>query len=528
MNVKDRRIIEEFRKERENFVKLECIVSGILNRIIADASVPVSGIEHRIKTEESLEIKLYRSGDEFKTFGDLRDLFAARIICYFADDVERIGKMVEKCFEIDREHSIDKRALLRADSFGYVSMHYVCRLKKEDGYPKELTDKKFEIQIRTMLQHAWASINHDLGYKTKFGVPDEVVREFARLAGLLEIADNEFMRARDHITEYTETVRAKIISDTDDDIRIDLISLREYMLLNKKMQAFLRKLSKIEGSEISHSDPEGYIMQLRWLHIDTVGELKAMLDENGATAMRIARKALEGTEIDIIASGAALRFLCQARLTDGDYSDREITEFAELSAKGADRAERYLNRIRSLQNELKEEKLLYDRALELAEKKHAGQTRTGGDPYVTHPVAVAQKLRECGYGAEYTVTGLFHDLLEDTDATEQEILEIGGERVLKAVKLLTKTRGYDMNAYIAEIKKDPVARAVKAADRLHNLECATVCDKDFKKKYIDETAEYFTDLDPDITVAAENLLESMDLSEDELAYYRSVLECAAP
>ena len=80
----------------------------------------------------------------------------------------------------------------------------------------------------------------------------------------------------------------------------------------------------------------------------------------------------------------------------------------------------------------------YQRAYEYAAKKHAGQYRIGGKPYMTHPEAVAEALRAQGYDVDYQITGLFHDLLEDTDASETEIEALGGREVLEAVRLLTK------------------------------------------------------------------------------------------
>ena len=80
---------------------------------------------------------------------------------------------------------------------------------------------------------------------------------------------------------------------------------------------------------------------------------------------------------------------------------------------------------------------LYEKAYEFAKKKHGTQKRIGGDPYITHPVAVAKILKKEGYDIEYLIVALFHDLLEDTHATEDEIRSIAGEEVLQAVKLLT-------------------------------------------------------------------------------------------
>ncbi len=152
----------------------------------------------------------------------------------------------------------------------------------------------------------------------------------------------------------------------------------------------------------------------------------------------------------------------------------------------------------------------YNAALEFAAKKHEGQFRRGGLPYITHPIAVSELLFEGGFSEEYLIAGLFHDLLEDTDATEEEILSIGGASVLDAVKRVTKTKGYIMADYVRAIKEKPISRAVKAADRLHNLLCATVCSEDFKRRYILETIDWYLDLDPRIIDAARALAETME------------------
>lgn len=151
----------------------------------------------------------------------------------------------------------------------------------------------------------------------------------------------------------------------------------------------------------------------------------------------------------------------------------------------------------------------YAAAYEFAAKKHEGQLRKGGEPYITHPAAVADILREQGMDEEYLITALFHDLLEDTDATEQEIEALGGERVLRAVKLLTKKEGYVMSEYISGIKSDPIAYAVKGADRLHNLRSAFAADTEFRRRYIKESIEWFLEFRPEIPEAVKALCESI-------------------
>ncbi len=357
MNIKDRMILDDFRKKRETYVELGEIVSEKLKAIADSSGTLVMGLEHRVKAEKSLEGKLYRSGDWYQKLEDLTDLVGARVILYFSDDVDKIGTLVEQAFDIDWALSSDKRTLLDPDSFGYLSLHYICSLPRDCGYREELCSIRFEIQIRSILQHAWAQINHDMGYKSQFGVPRTVVREFARLSGLLELADEEFVRARDHIGLYIAETREKIKNDNAGDVLIDLISLKEYMLHNRSMRAFLSELASIENSEIAEIDPESYIAQLKWLGITTIGQLQEMLGRDRSIALALAKRVLTGSELDILASNVALRFLCQAELLTGGYTEEQAAEFIGLTAKTKERAARQAKRLfkmyECLQNEAK-------------------------------------------------------------------------------------------------------------------------------------------------------------------------------
>lgn len=166
----------------------------------------------------------------------------------------------------------------------------------------------------------------------------------------------------------------------------------------------------------------------------------------------------------------------------------------------------------------------YDNALRFAAEKHKGQFRIGGDEYITHPMAVAEIVKRQGYGIDIQITALFHDLLEDTNAKESEILFYGNAEILKAVKLLTKQKGYDMAEYVAGIRQNEIAFAVKAADRLHNLRCALVTDTEFKRKYIFETVDWYLNFSPEIPKAVKALAESLDTPLTELPFLYEPIE----
>ena len=163
-------------------------------------------------------------------------------------------------------------------------------------------------------------------------------------------------------------------------------------------------------------------------------------------------------------------------------------------------------------------------ALEFATEKHKGQKRIGGDDYITHPIAVSEIVKVQGFDENYQIAALFHDLLEDTDATEEEILKYSNQEILEAVNLLTKKKGYDMEEYINAIKRNSIAFAVKAADRLHNLQCAIITSDDFKRKYILETVDWYLDFSPEIRKAVKRLAESLKTPMAELSFLYEPIE----
>lgn len=139
-------------------------------------------------------------------------------------------------------------------------------------------------------------------------------------------------------------------------------------------------------------------------------------------------------------------------------------------------------------------------------EKHAAQTRKHGTPYYLHPFAVCDMLKEKGFGLEYQIVGLFHDLIEDTDVTYEEIIEKTNKEVAQIVKLLTKEPGYEMEEYISRIKENEISRMVKLADRIHNLTESVFAPISFRIEYLKETKQYFLKLSKD-TVFEEELID---------------------
>lgn len=129
---------------------------------------------------------------------------------------------------------------------------------------------------------------------------------------------------------------------------------------------------------------------------------------------------------------------------------------------------------------------MINKALKLCCQAHQNQTDKAGLPYYLHPIHLAYQMTD----ENTIVTALLHDIVEDTDYTIENLIDMGfPEEVCNAVRLLTHSQGDSYMDYIHKIKDNPIARSVKLADLRHNsdlsrLHNVTEQDKRRVKKYL--------------------------------------------
>lgn len=340
----DRRLIE-YEKMRDDYERLTEIVFKELYSAIHKSSIHPMQVVYRLKTRSAVEDKLIRKHDKYNNITDMTDISGFRVVCYFSDQVNTVARILDELFIVDKVNSIDKRSAIPSTVFGYISLHYICTLPRNDDHPEELCSLPFEIQIRSVLQHAWAEIEHDLGYKSEFEVPKEIRREFSRLAGLLEIADELFINIRDKLTSYKESVRKQIAEDDADDLTLDRHTLSEYLRYGRAMQSLLNDITNICDASIQYIDPEAFLQKLEYLDIRTLGELNALVRDERDYALGLARDALENSEIDTLTSSVGLYYLCMARLIHSDLTAEEIEDYYRIDIDSEERVIRRRDRI---------------------------------------------------------------------------------------------------------------------------------------------------------------------------------------
>lgn len=329
-------ILDEYRSMKPVFQRLNNVVIDVLNENIKASLIEVNAIEARIKKEASLKGKLERKGDKYSSIYDITDIVGVRIIAYYNEDVDRIASIAEKIFDVDWSKSIDKRKTHQVNSFGYNSLHYICKIPQSryfDAEHPELNNISFELQIRTALQHVWSAIQHDIGYKTDIEIPDEYHRNLSRLAGLLELADNEFSRIRTSIADYRRHATKLVKSGKLNEVQLDGETFKAYLELSP-FDRLNKKIAAITAAEIHDISLLNYLPVLKSLGMETLQDVERMVNENEDDAYQLALYQLGATDIDILSSSIGIQNICIVHiLKNGMGKPGLIRLFEQINGK---------------------------------------------------------------------------------------------------------------------------------------------------------------------------------------------------
>lgn len=227
-------------KERGSFELLARKVASLIEDLIKMHEIEYHSITYRTKDLDSLLTKA-----EHKNYADpkseIQDYAGVRIVTFVKSDVLKICELIEREFNIDVENSSDKSGELGEDKVGYRSIHYVAKLNEQRSELAEYSlfkEKCFEIQVRTILEHAWADISHDRTYKFNSILPEknDIKRRFALASASLEMIDREFDRLNKEIKEYAVEVSKDTEQGNLSHVVIDSTSLMAYMKRKFKEQ----------------------------------------------------------------------------------------------------------------------------------------------------------------------------------------------------------------------------------------------------------------------------------------------------
>jgi putative GTP pyrophosphokinase len=211
--------IEAFRQQyakcRSDYERLAINLQQALKTFLDKRQVPYLDVLYRIKDSDSAYEKATRKG-YLDPFAAIEDWCGIRIICYYPSDVDQICTIIRE--ELDVQTQEDTANRLASHEFGYRSTHLVLTVKESwmatPNY-RGLEKLKAEVQVRTILMHAWAEVEHKLQYKSAEQVPDQFRRKLYRLSAKFEEADEQFEELRIGIAHYRKSIKEKATTPLD-------------------------------------------------------------------------------------------------------------------------------------------------------------------------------------------------------------------------------------------------------------------------------------------------------------------------
>ncbi|AKK03488.1 GTP pyrophosphokinase [Corynebacterium epidermidicanis] len=240
-------------------------VRGVIEEQLADAGVSYDRVVARVKTWRSLRAKALKR-DETGAFvyadpwHDIKDILGVRITTFYSADIPVVLDLLSKSFAVKK--SVDKAAETRiSGGFGYGSHHLILQVRPNDDDLKDYVGLVFEVQVRTVLQHAWAEFEHDIRYKGADQQDPRVDRAFTLAAGLIELADQQFDQIAQILGETpSKSDEVELSAETLPGVLAMLIGNR-FPMSRSEYYAWLEEILAVNG-------------------ITTVAELRKLLDDH--------------------------------------------------------------------------------------------------------------------------------------------------------------------------------------------------------------------------------------------------------
>lgn len=210
----------EYARRLQTFDALRVEIHDRLAACLDREAIALSQIESRTKSVRSFAEKITSKGKYADPLEEITDLAGLRVIVYYPDDVRAVGAVIDRELTVDWENSNRSGHDDPPDRFGYRSDHYIVSLPASARF----AGLRAEIQVRTVMQHAWAAVDHEIRYKAA-DLPRDLSRRLFRLSALLELADEQFaglqLASRERSAEY-----ARALEHGDLAVAVDILSLR--------------------------------------------------------------------------------------------------------------------------------------------------------------------------------------------------------------------------------------------------------------------------------------------------------------
>ena len=269
----------EFLRRRETYDAFRVVLCDRLGASIDREAIALSQIESRTKTVKSFIEKVTSKGKYANPLEEMTDLVGLRVIVYYTNDVRAVGRLIEAEFEVDWTNSSRRGEDDPPDRFGYRSDHYIVRIPSNEHFAGLCA----EIQVRTVMQHAWAAVDHRIRYKAD-DLPRDLSRRLFRLNALLEIADEQFAGLQhaslDRSAEYEDA-----LEHGDLGVTIDILSLRALVNRADIGPRWVHRAVALGSNEVDPGEGGGEALErllrvVRGLNVARVADVAALLPDD--------------------------------------------------------------------------------------------------------------------------------------------------------------------------------------------------------------------------------------------------------
>lgn len=194
----------------------DTLLSGLLEQ-----KIKTTNVLYRIKKLDSFYDKIVRYRIRSDYLDHIEDVAAVRVVCPYYSDLENTGKIISNNFDVIKHQN--KTFNHRVDDSGYQSDHYIIKLPEKMAnrldpfFDENILRAKCEIQVRTILMDAWATVSHDVNYKQAMGLGKDYEREMYALSSLFFFADQRFDSYR-----ILRQDGKQVSTSKEEEIKIDL------------------------------------------------------------------------------------------------------------------------------------------------------------------------------------------------------------------------------------------------------------------------------------------------------------------
>ena len=184
-------LFEQLREEASYALSEAIKAAGIKYHSFPSRVKQIDSFLEKVRNREVKQAAETKNAD-WAPLEAIHDIVGLRVVCLYISDLDRIAGVIRDTFEVLSEDNKIEGA--EVSSFGYMSVHFIARLKTSYAGPRydKILGMLFEIQVRTIAMDAWANVSHHLDYKSDKDVPADMKKDFFALSGLFYVADRHF------------------------------------------------------------------------------------------------------------------------------------------------------------------------------------------------------------------------------------------------------------------------------------------------------------------------------------------------